>query len=184
MDARQLSVAETLRNGTSITIRAARPADRDRIVTAFRGLERESVYTRFFSYKAELSPAELARLDTMDFVHEAMLVATIATSGDEIVIGSARYITESATPNELAAEVAFAVEEDYQGLGIAGRLLHHLITIARANGISRFIADVLPGNKAMLAVFKRTGLPVRERRESGVVHLDIALQPATASNGR
>jgi len=29
------------------------------------------------------------------------------------------------------AEVAFAVEEDYQGLGIAGKLLRHLAGIRR-----------------------------------------------------
>jgi len=37
------------------------------------------------------------------------------------------------------------------------------------------VAEVLPGNKAMLAVFARAGLPMRQRREGGVVHVTLDL---------
>jgi RimJ/RimL family protein N-acetyltransferase len=174
-DARHFAVEETLRDGTRITIRAVRPDDRERIAKAFGQLDRESVYTRFFAYKSELSAAELARIDTMDFVRDVMLVATIRSAGDETVIAGARYIAHAATDGTLIAEVAFTVEEDYHGLGIAGRLLTHLIAIARAAGITRFEAEVLPGNKAMLAVFARSGLPMQQQRGDGVVHLTLAL---------
>jgi hypothetical protein len=36
---------------------------------------------------------------------------------------------------------------------------------------------VLSGNAPMLAVFQRSGLPLRQRRESGVIHLDLDLTP-------
>jgi RimJ/RimL family protein N-acetyltransferase len=175
MDARTFVVEDTLRDGTQVTFRAVRPDDRARIAKAFAGLERESVYTRFFSYKSELSPAELARIDTMDFVRDVMLVATTRRAQDEIVIASARYVAHDDADGRLAAEVAFTVEEDYQGLGIAKRLLAHLVAIARANGVARLVADVLPENKAMLGVFSRSGLPTRQQREDGVVHLTLDL---------
>jgi ribosomal protein S18 acetylase RimI-like enzyme len=70
------------------------------------------------------------------------------------------------------------VEEDFHGLGIAGRVLRHLAAIARARGIASFEAEVLPENKAMQAVFARSGLPMRTRREDGVVHVALALQGA------
>lgn len=174
-DARHFAVEDTLRNGTRITIRAIRPDDRERIAKAFGQLDRESVYTRFFAYKNELSAADLARIDTMDFVRDVVLVATIRFAGDETVIASGRYVAHAAPDGTLVAEVAFTVEEDYHGLGIAGRLLTHLIAIARASGIARFEAEVLPGNKAMLAVFTRSGLPMQQRRADGVVHLTLAL---------
>ena len=69
-DARNLRVEETLRDGTRVMIRAARPDDRERIARAFHGLERDSVYTRFFTYKDALTTAELARLDVMDFARD------------------------------------------------------------------------------------------------------------------
>ena len=175
IDARNFAVERTLRNGVAVTIRAARADDRERVADAFRRLDRESVYTRFFAFKHELSVAELARIGAMDFSSDVMLVATIAATDGEVVIGSARYIADAPSDGPRDAEVSFTVEEDYQGLGLAGRLLTHLVAIARHSGIERFTADVLPGNAPMLAVFSRSGLPMRQRRQTGVVHLTLEL---------
>jgi hypothetical protein len=41
---------------------------------------------------------------------------------------------------------------------------------------------VLSQNGAMLAVFKRCGLPMRQRREGGVIHLTLALPAADTSS--
>jgi len=174
IDARNYRRDETLRDGTAITIRAVRPDDRDRIVEAFAKLERDTVYTRFFTYKKALSDAELARLETLDFVNDVILVATIGRDPDEIIIGSARYVADSAE-DARAAEIAFTVEEDYQGRGIAGRLLRHLIAIARESAIARFEADVLETNKPMRSVFARCGVPIRETRDGSVVHVTLTL---------
>ena len=173
--ARDFMSEETLRDGTPVVFRAVRPDDRARIAAAFGKLERDSVYTRFFSYKSELSAAELGQIDRMDFVRDVMLVVTMVPTAGEVVIASGRYVAQNDGDGTPTAEVAFTVEEDYQGNGIAGRLLAHLATLARANGIERFVADVLPGNKAMLAVFRKSGLPARQRTEGGVVHLTLAL---------
>ena len=49
------------------------------------------------------------------------------------------------------AEVAFMVDDAFQGKGIATLLLEHLAAIARSNDIVRFTAEVLSDNRAMLA---------------------------------
>jgi RimJ/RimL family protein N-acetyltransferase len=175
MDARTFAVEHVLRNGTRVTVRAVRPDDRARLAAAFERLDRESVYTRFFGYKSELTDPELGRVASMDFVRELMLVATVHSAPDEIVVGSARYVSPDAPERAGAAEVAFTVEEDYQGLGLATCLLADLAAIAREYGIQRFHADVLPGNKAMLAVFAGSGLPLKQQRDEGVVHVTLAL---------
>jgi len=51
MDARNYSVEETLKNGTAVRIRGVRADDKKRISEAFRNLENESIYKRFFQYK-------------------------------------------------------------------------------------------------------------------------------------
>lgn len=158
-----------LRDGTMLTIRPARPDDRERIVRAFAGLDRESVYTRYFTYKRELSEADLAHLDAMDFAREAILVATVEREDGEAIVASGRYVVcEPST-----AEVAFTVEEDYQGRGIAGRMLAWLAELARANGISRLEARVLASNAPMLRVFERTGWPTTKRREDDTIILTL-----------
>src|SRR5437868_4937650 len=85
--ARDFSTSEVLRNGMVVTVRAVRADDRERIRRAFAGLERDSVYRRYLSFKKELSDREVGRIDTMDFVDEVMLVASIAAERDEVIIG-------------------------------------------------------------------------------------------------
>jgi len=50
IDPRHYLVVDTLRNGTVVTIRAIHPEDKTKLASAFKNLDRESVYTRFFRY--------------------------------------------------------------------------------------------------------------------------------------
>ena len=168
--AHDFRVDEALRNGTRITIRAIRPEDRARMRQAYQRLSPEAKYLRSFAYKNDLSDAELQRLTDIDFDREVALVATIGTP--EKLIAGARYVRDAGSDN---AEVAFTVDGDYRGLGLAGRLLAHLVAIGRARGLKRFTAEVLAENAAMLAVFAGSGLPLERRRESGVVHVTLDL---------
>jgi RimJ/RimL family protein N-acetyltransferase len=177
IDPRNFDCTETLKNGVTARIRSLRGDDRDRIAKAFRLLDRESVYRRLFAFKTELTEADLDRIMTTDPEREAALVVTVGAGADETVIGSGRYVAAGTKAPGRTAEVAFIVEEDYHGLGIAGRLLAHLADIARADGIAAFQADVLADNRAMLAVFVRCGLPMRTQHDQGVVHVTLSLQP-------
>jgi RimJ/RimL family protein N-acetyltransferase len=153
-----------------IEIRAIRPRDKPRIVDAFAALEPETVYRRFLFHKAALSEEELRRLTEADGVREAALVAAVEAGDGERIVGLGRYVGDGR-----AAEIAFTVAEDYQGRGIATRLLRDLARIARRNGIRQFEADVQAGNASMLSVLRHAGLRVAERAEDGVVHLTLDL---------
>jgi len=161
---------------SDITIRAVRPDDKERIVEAFRGLDRRSVYLRFFSPKKELEDAELRRITECDGVRKAALVATVAPEDQgEIIVGLAEYVGSGGS-----AHIAFTVEEDYQGRGIASRMFERLARLAREKGISRFEADVLAGNAPMLKVLRHSGLPRTESEQDGVVHVTLTLGDGTA----
>ena len=71
--------------------------------------------------------------------------------------------------------MAFTVEENYQGLGIASSLMRHLIGIAREKGLSRLEAYVLPRNLPMLSVFRRSGLPMTLRHEDDAIRVTLSL---------
>lgn len=176
-DAQGYIRAETLKSGLTVTIRSLRADDREKVAAAIRQLDRESIYTRLFSYRSELTEAGLDRIMTIDPEREAALLVTIGAGADEVVIGSGRYVAGGAAGAERSAEVAFMVEEDYHGLGIAGRLLAHLAEIAREQGISTFVAEVLAENRAMVSVFARSGFPMQQRRDGGVIHITLALLP-------
>ncbi|MBL8444993.1 MAG: GNAT family N-acetyltransferase [Zoogloeaceae bacterium] len=170
-DASAYVANEVLRNGLEVCIRASRPEDWDLVVTAFHALEKESIYLRFFGNKKELSEAEARQFRETDFKSRVRLLCTIVIDQQEIVIGVASY----ARVGESAAEVAFVVEEDYHGLGIARRLLNHLGRIATDAGISEFIAETLPNNTAMLSVFSRCGWPMKSHFSDGAVHVSLDL---------
>jgi GNAT superfamily N-acetyltransferase len=157
-----------LSDGSPVTIRAARPDDKERIVTAFLALTPRSIYARFFYAKTELSEQELRQLTEIDHVSAVVLLATIGARQRETVIGLGRYAASGGS-----AEVAFVVADDYVGRGIAGRLLHHLTYIALKNGITKFEADVLEDNAAMLAVFRESGLPMTTMDADGVTHATL-----------
>jgi RimJ/RimL family protein N-acetyltransferase len=175
IDARHYSACETLRNGWQIQIRSMRPDDLPRIELAFGKLEQESIHARFFGAKSGLTDADRRTIMEMDFDTRVALVITLAEEGQETIIASGSY---SRFGNDVA-EVAFIVEEDYHGQGIARRLLWHLAFIARECGITRFEAEVLPFNTAMLRVFAASGLPMKARREDGVVHVSLDLRVGT-----
>jgi GNAT superfamily N-acetyltransferase len=164
---------ETLKDGTEVTLRAARPDDGPRIRRALAKLHPETIYRRFFGYRSDFSAAELERITGMDFQRDVALLVTIDSGGDEIIIGGASYSTAD-LPSR-TAELAFTVEEDYQGLGIATLLLRHIIQIARAKGLARLEADVLAQNGSMLTVFRQSGLPMVRQGAGDVVHVTLSL---------
>ncbi len=182
IDVYNYSVDHKLKDGTGVTIRAIRPDDKKRMVEAFKNLEPESIYTRFFGFKSELSDEELKTATEVDFEKTVALVVTIPAGGaEETIIGAGRYIMYDPANDLRSAEIAFTVEEDYQGQGVASSILRHLIHIAREKGVSRFEADVLVENMAMLAVFARSGLPMKKSLEEGAVHVTLSLTVDTPS---
>jgi RimJ/RimL family protein N-acetyltransferase len=174
-DIKNYRAAERLKNGQAVTIRAIRSDDKDKIARAFRNLEQESIYTRLFTHKTELTDGDLKKITEIDFEKEVGLVVTRDIGTEEVIIGSGRYFAYQGDDGRLHAEVAFIVEEDYQGLGMARVILRHLTAIARSRGIACFDAEVLPENKAMLMAFARSGLPMKQDYAGDVVHVRLSL---------
>ena len=82
-----------------------------------------------------------------------------------------------------AAEVAFVVQDGYQGHGIGTELFTLLARIGWDDGIRRFVADTYADNRAMLDVFTRTPGAVTvmtTRRDGSVIHLAMAVTPPGA----
>lgn len=174
-DIRNYRAEERLKNGQQVTVRAIREDDKERIRRAFHNLEKESVYTRLFSHKTELTEGDLKRITEIDFEKEVGLVVTREIEAGEVIIGSGRYFVFAGPDGERHAEVAFMVEEDYQGQGLARTIMRHLAAIARSRGIGYFDAEVLPENKAMLIAFARSGLPMTQHYSGDVVHVTLTL---------
>jgi RimJ/RimL family protein N-acetyltransferase len=171
VNAADYSAVERLRDGRQVEIRALRPADRAGLLAAMERTSDESRYRRFFAPKRTFNEQEIEYYLNVDFVSHVALVAVLEEGGHPEIVGGGRYIVSE--PGR--AEIAFAVDDPHQGLGIASRLMRHLVGIAREAGIKELVAEVLPDNAPMLKVFERCGLAATTRREGGVVHLTMKL---------
>ena len=183
-DTSRFREAFALRSGALATLRAIRPDDREKLQAAFHALDPESVYLRYFSYKHELSEADLDRLCNPDFHERVVLVVTQQTEAGEIIVGAGGYVAHDTPEGRRAAEVAFTVEEDVQGQGISGKLIAVLADIARVDHIDHFEAEVLARNTPMLRVFERSGLPMHTLpEEDGVVRVSLSLATPDSVGG-
>ena len=174
-DIENYSVVEPLRDGRSVVIRAIRPDDRSHIAEQVKQLSPEAVYLRTFAPKRALDDADLKRMTDVDFENVVALVAVMAVEGEEQIIGGGRYFRIGTGSGATSAELAFIIGDPCQGLGIGSRIFKHLTAIARATGIDRFEAIVLPANDNMLRLFNRSGLKVTKQRDEDTVRVTIDL---------
>ena len=164
-----------LRDGSTLRLRAPVPDDYEAIHAFYENLSPDSRYLRFHGFgRVEGAAREYAEADGVD------RVALIGRHGDRIV-AAAGYdrLREPGT-----AEVAFAVADDYQGRGMATRLLEQLAAIAAERGIYRFDAEVMADNRAMLGVFARAGFDIRRKGAYGEVTVSLDLHPSEAVQER
>ncbi|MFC0714959.1 bifunctional acetate--CoA ligase family protein/GNAT family N-acetyltransferase [Cellulomonas biazotea] len=170
-----------LSDGTTTHVRPIRAADADALQAFHVAQSERSTYLRFFAHMERLPERELQRLVTVDHVDRVALVAVhVDAEGVEHIIGVARYdrlVGEA--PEE--AEVAFNVSDAHQGRGIGSVLLEHLAAAARERGVRRFVADVLPQNGRMIAVFREAGYAVTQQTEDGVVSVGFDIDPTDRS---
>ena len=159
-----------LSDGRTIHVRPIHPDDSARLVAFHERLSPETIHMRFFSPHPRLSEREVEHFTHVDGRDRAALVAT---RGDDIV-AVVRY---DRYPNTDDAEVAFVVDDAHQGRGIATLLLENLASIARRNGIARFVAETLAENRRMIGVFRDAGFSTHTSLEHEVLHVSFPIAP-------
>ena len=164
-----------LRDGRTAHIRPIVPADADLLVQFYARVSDRSKYYRFFSPMPNLSERDVKRFTVVDHDHRVALVMVL--QNQMIAVGRYDVIGDG------EAEVAFLVEDQHHGRGIAQLLLEHLAQAARERGIERFIAEVLPDNQAMIHTFRDAGYRVASGYEDGVLSLEFSIDPTDTSIG-
>ncbi|MGY1856860.1 bifunctional acetate--CoA ligase family protein/GNAT family N-acetyltransferase [Modestobacter sp. SYSU DS0290] len=161
-------------DGGTVHLRPITPEDADGIVGLMDRSSEQTRYYRFFGPVRRLSDKDLHRFTHVDHVDR---VAFVVLLGDEL-IGVGRY---DRLPGTADAEVAFLIEDAHQRRGLGSVLLEHLAAAARERGISRFVAEVLSQNSAMVRVFQDAGYSAKRSYEDGVVHLTFPIAPTEQS---
>ncbi|MCK9387653.1 MAG: GNAT family N-acetyltransferase [Sulfuritalea sp.] len=143
-----LKTSYQAKDGALVTIRPIKPEDAGMEQEFVKCLSPEARYMRFMNTIREISPAQLIRLTQIDYDREMAFVATLDEDGAEREVGVARYATN---PDGESCEFAIVVADDWQGKGLARRLMGILIDTARARGLKHMHGDFLAENSRMLA---------------------------------
>ena len=142
--------------GLHVGLRPIHPDDRDALVEGFRALSEDSRYHRFLTPMSRLSDSQARYLTELDQVNHFAWGIGIRDPGGEIQgIGVARYVRD--TSEEGTAEVAVAITDSYQGLGLGSLLVRALAVVATTHGIERLIGFMLGDNRPMVRIFQGIG---------------------------
>ena len=166
----------TLRDGTPVRVRPIVPEDTPRLIEFHSRLSMNTTRLRFFTPMRRLSTSFAEHLCTVDFRKRCAFV--ISPLDSDVIHAVGRYEAES----RHSAEVAFVVEDSWQGKGIGVILLDRLVEQARTKGYERLTAVVLCENLNMLTLFRESPYSpeITMQSECAFVKLNIAV-PESAS---
>jgi acetyl coenzyme A synthetase (ADP forming)-like protein len=173
-DLQKYKTAVILRDGSTLYLRPIQSEDEEKLLALFYRLSRHTIYLRFHHVLRQMSREEVQRYCTVDYDNNFALVATIVEDREERIIAVGRY---NRLPRKDAAEMAFVVEDAYQGKGIGTHLLEQLATIAREKGIRLFEGEVLADNREMMQVLRDSGFYVTQELGQGVYRVILDLSP-------
>ncbi len=168
----ELEREAVMKDGTRVLFRPVKPTDEGAMKDLFYACSANTIYQRFFTPIRAMPHDILARSVHIDYENEMVIVGFVEEEGVSRMIAAGTYRLDPATN---FADVAFLVQDDYQGRGIGSFLMEYLIEIARSRGVAGFTADVLAENQSMLHVFYKTGLSMQTSFSDGVYHLSFRL---------
>ena len=174
-----LETRKSLKDRLEVKIRPIKPSDEDMMRQLFYNFSDESKYFRYFANKPVMPHKEMQKYVNIDYQDTLSIVAIVEKGRNERIIAEARYAYGK---REGAHEVAFIVDEEFQGKGVATFMLNYLIKIAGNRGIGEFIAYVLPRNEAMLKVFEKAKVPITRSFDSDAILVRLNLAAPKAEN--
>lgn len=167
-----------LKDGTWVLLRSATPEDVAAVEGLLQRVSPASRRMRFFGGVAQVSRAFVEELCAPPGRERACLLAVWGEGAQARVVGIGNYV---ALPGRNTAEVAFLVDDAFQGRGIGTLLLERLAGIAAGQGLVGFEAEVLPDNRPMIDVFRQSGFQVRQALEGGTLHIEFPVGGSAAA---
>lgn len=168
------------RNGQTLRVRYLTPEDGDLLIDLVLRLSEESRYQRFHVSIDDMPMAELIRrlppyLD-VDGVNSVALLALTDEEDGEHVVGVARFRRQ---PDQLEAEAAVVVRDDWHRQGIGTALMRQLAEAALSVGVKRFIAMTQAGNRAVHTMIRNMGIEYDSHFDSGEDYIVMHLEEKT-----
>ncbi len=170
-----------LKDGQGLLLRPAVAADVPLVEAFTHRVSRESLRLRFMASMSEVPRATVEGLCSGDFGDRGCLLAMVVEDDGDRVVGLGNYV---GVGDGRTAEVAFLVEDEFQGRGISSLILERLAGIAAAKGYVEMNAEVLPENQAMMKVLTDSGFVVHRVWGADSVHVELPVSGGAAQRER
>jgi acetyltransferase len=146
-----------LRDGRSVHLRLAGPADEAAYLRAFDRLDPRARYMRFMRVVVSPNREALRKVLASFPANGFAIVATAALEGDTEIVGSAICMMVAGSRS---CEFAMTVAAEYAGAGLGRLLLSTLVDVAKRHELEQMTGYVLAANQPMLRLAKRMGFDV------------------------
>ena len=165
-----------LAGGQRVVIRPVLPQDEGLTAAFFGNLPAPARYDRFMTPMRHLPPDLIKRFTNIDYARHLALVAELFEDGHETVVAEARYVRSG---DSSVAEFAVSVADQWQGQGLASRLLSTLLCRASTAGVQRMVGETLATNDKMLHLARKAGFTITHSPDAhGVMLLEKTVEPA------
>ncbi len=173
----EIATQHRFKNDLHVLFRAIKPSDEDQMRRLFYRFSDQAIYYRYFSPIKSMPHAKMQAYVNVDYQDILSVVGLVGEPGQQTLIAEARI---ARYPDRPFVDIAFVVDEAYQGYGIASFLYQMLARLGKERGATTMTADVLASNRAMLKVFEKGGFPVTAKLEGGAYALSIDLARSTS----
>jgi len=164
-----------LRDGAVVDVHPICPDDGERLQRFHARLSPTSIHMRYFHAVPVLPDAVVAAFLRIDAENRMTLVATVDDDAHMMSRWEIMGMVNCVRISPDAAEIAFVVEDAWQGRGVAGTLLYDAAMWAHGCGFRRFLAITLRRNCRMLNMLRHCGFPCTLHDAVGDEEVDVWL---------
>jgi RimJ/RimL family protein N-acetyltransferase/predicted amino acid-binding ACT domain protein len=164
-----------LRDGTEIAVRPMEDRDGASVRAMHERCSMESRRLRYFSVKPSL-PQRV--LDGLTERSHGLTLVVEGPGGSILALAQLMHVLDPGV-----AELAFLVEDDWQGRGLGRALAEVLLALGAERGLVELRATVLSENARMRRLLTTFGGRVRRTEDPGVLEVKIRLAGRSAAAG-
>ena len=144
-----------LRDGKEVLLRPVKPEDEPLEHDMFTSLSETTLRERFYQAIKTITHEMHARFCNIDYDREMAIVAEIRDNGNRRIVGIGSFMIE---PDGRSCEFSVLVHDDYQGQGLASKLVDLIIGIADEKGLTEFFGYIEPQNRKMVNLTRKLGM--------------------------
>lgn len=161
-----------LSDGTDVLLRPIKPEDEPLEHEMLTTQSADTIRGRYYQTIKNITHMMHVRSCNIDYDREMAIVAEIRDNSKKKIIGIGSFAVEG---NLKTCEFAILVHDDYQGKGLAYKLIDYLIGIAEEKGLEEFFGYIEANNLKMQKLCTKLGM-TKKWLADGLMRVSLLLR--------